>query len=79
MGCQTGFYLLVRDACNETVFNAVCDTLNKIINHEGEIFGKVRKECGNYQNLNLEAAKKECRDYLSALNTNPQKFSYPTE
>ena len=79
MGCQTGFYLLVRDADNETVFGVVCDTLNKIINHEGEIFGKVRKECGNYQNLDLAAAKEECRKYLDALHTNPVKFSYPTK
>ena len=79
MGCQTGFYLLVREACNETVFNAVCNTLTKIINHDGEIFGKARKECGNYQNLDIEAAKNECRSYLYALNTNPKKFSYPTE
>ena len=79
MGCQTGFYLLVRDADNDTVFNVVCETLNLIINHEGEIFGKVRKECGNYQNLDLESAKAECREYLKALQSNPNKFSYPTE
>ena len=79
MGCQTGFYLLVRNADNETVFSVVIDTLNKIINHEGEIFGKARKECGNYQNLDLEAAKVECRSYLEALNTNKIRFNYPKE
>ena len=79
MGCQTGFYLLVRNADNDNVFDVVCQTLDKIINHDGEIFGKVRKECGNYMNLDLEAAKKECREYLSALTVNPIKFKYPTE
>lgn len=79
MGCQTGFYLLVRDADNEAVLNVVCETLEKIINHDGEIFGKVRKECGNYQNLDIEAAKAECRVYLDALQTNPIRFKYPTE
>ena len=79
MGCQTGSYLLVRDADNDTVFSVVCDTLDKIINHTGEIFGKIRKECGNYQNLDLDAAKAECQKYLLSLNTNPIRFKYPAE
>lgn len=79
MGCQTGFYLLVRDADNDTVFDIVCETLDKIINHDGEIFGKVKKECGNYMNLNLDEAKTECKEYLNALRSNPTRFQYPTE
>ena len=43
MGCQTGFYLLVRDAENAEVLRVVIDVLNKIINHEGEMFGAVKK------------------------------------
>jgi S-ribosylhomocysteine lyase len=79
MGCQTGFYLLVRNADNRIVYNAVCDTLKKIVNHTGEIFGKARKECGNFENLDLESAKAECRTYLLALNTGMPDFKYPTE
>lgn len=79
MGCQTGFYLLVRNADNETVFSVVCDTLEKIIGHDGKIFGKSRKECGNYENLDLDAAKKECRKYLKALRENTARFEYPTK
>ena len=77
MGCQTGFYLLVRNADNERVFEVVCDTLTKIIEHDGEIFGKFRKECGNYENLDLEAAKSECRAYLDALRSAKKRFEYP--
>ena len=77
MGCQTGFYLLVRNADNDRVFEVVCDTLKKIIDHEGEIFGKVRKECGNYENLDLEAAKIECVGYLEALRSAKNRFEYP--
>ena len=77
MGCQTGFYLLVRNADNDRVFEVVCDTLTKIIEHDGEIFGKVRKECGNYENLDLEAAKYECRAYLDALRSEKKRFEYP--
>jgi S-ribosylhomocysteine lyase len=77
MGCQTGFYLLVRDAKSDEVLSAVIDTLNKIISHKGEIFGKSQKECGNYKNLNLESAKLEAKRYLLALSERKQDFLYP--
>ena len=77
MGCQTGFYLLVRDAENTDVLNTVLETLEKIINHDGEIFGNSRKECGNYQNLDLDAAKTEARRYYAAIRENVQSFEYP--
>ena len=77
MGCQTGYYLLVRDAENTAVLDAVKDTLEKILLHEGEIFGKSRKECGNYRNLDLDSAKKEARSYLQKLNSKVQTFIYP--
>ena len=77
MGCQTGFYLLVRGRTNAEVLAAVCDTLNRIISHEGEMFGKSRKECGNYKNLSLEAAKRECERYLAVLSAREQTFTYP--
>ena len=76
MGCQTGFYLLVRNAKNDEVLSEVLDVLTKIINHEGEMFGAVRRECGNYKNLDLDAAKRECRAYLDKLNSREQDFTY---
>ena len=79
MGCQTGFYLLVRDADNSVVLSVVKDTLNKIINHDGEMFGAVRRECGNYKNLDLAAAKREAEKYLAALNSREQDFKYKGE
>lgn len=77
MGCQTGFYLLVRDTDRNAVFDTVVETLKKIIAHDGEMFGAVREECGNYLNLSLAAAKRECESYLSALQNNPNRFEYP--
>ena len=77
MGCQTGFYLLVRDVDKEVVYNVVLSTLEKIISHDGEMFGAERKECGNYKNLSLDSAKEECKRYLSALKSNKNKFDYP--
>ncbi len=79
MGCQTGFYLLVRDADNSVVLFVVKDTLKKIIDHDGEMFGAVRRECGNYKNLDLAAAKREAEKYLAALNSREQDFKYKGE
>ena len=76
MGCQTGFYLLTRDVDNDTVLKAVKDVLVKIINHDGEMFGNTREECGNYRNLNLDAAKLESRRYLDILNSKEVTFKY---
>ena len=76
MGCQTGFYLLVRDLSNEKVLDAVKAVLEKIINHNGEMFGNTREECGNYRNLNLDAAKLESRRYLDILNGKEVTFKY---
>ena len=76
MGCQTGFYLLVRGRENEDTYAAIIDTLNKIVGHTGEMFGKSRKECGNYENLDLEAARTECRRYLEILGDGMPDFKY---
>ena len=76
MGCQTGFYLLVRDADNKAVLKTVKNVLERIIGHEGEMFGAVKKECGNYKNLDLASAKAECRRYLDILNSKENDFLY---
>ena len=79
MGCQTGFYLLTRNVEKDKVYDVVISTLKRIITHKGEIFGKVREECGNYMNLDLNCAKEECKKYLTALENNPNRFDYPTK
>ena len=76
MGCQTGFYLLVRDAENSEVLATVIETLEKIIAHDGEMFGNTRVECGNYKNLDLESAKIEARRYLDAISSHEITFKY---
>ena len=78
-GCRTGFYLLVRNADNEETLATVKDVLSKIINHDGEMFGAVKKECGNYLNLELAAAKRECEKYLAILNSKENDFLYKGE
>lgn len=68
MGCQTGFYLLVRDIIpKEKVLATVKDILQKTIDHNGEVFGASEIECGNYRTLDLESAKKACSEYLDVI------------
>ena len=76
MGCQTGFYLLIRNADNDEVLRQIRLTLCKIIVHEGEVFGASSRECGNYRNLSLDAAKTEARRYLAELDARPVTFIY---
>ena len=76
MGCQTGFYLLVRNADNGVVLEIVKSTLRLIIDHDSEIFGKSAIECGNYKNLDLGVAKAEAERYLAILNSREQDFKY---
>lgn len=79
MGCRTGFYLLVRNADNEKVLFAIKETLKKIISHDGDVFGKSRKECGNYKELDIDAAKKEALRYLTAIDGKEINFKYERE
>ncbi len=76
MGCQTGFYLLVRKADNEQVLAVLMDVLAKILAYEGEVFGASQVECGNYKNLSLDAAKQECAAYLAVLKAKNNDFQY---
>ncbi len=76
MGCQTGFYLLMRDITNDETLALVMSVLKNIINHEGEMFGYSEIECGNYKNLSVEAAKIEAKRYLAALEASENNFKY---
>ena len=77
MGCRTGFYLLIRDAVNEEVYEIICDVLARIVSHTGEMFGATQKECGNYRELSVDAAKAEAARYLSHLPKTCPTMAYP--
>ncbi len=76
MGCQTGFYLIVKDTEPVIVLDVVKKTLKQIINHKGEVFGASQKECGNYKNLALAPCVEECKKYLEVLNSREVDFKY---
>lgn len=72
MGCQTGFYLLVRNAENKQVLDEIKRVFAEIASYNGEMPGASETECGNYRNLDCAVAAKEAAEYL-------QKISAETE
>lgn len=69
MGCQTGFYLIVREyVTSQKVVETLKSVLKMTVEYEGEVFGKSEIECGNYKNLELKNAKKICKEYLGKIN-----------
>lgn len=78
MGCQTGFYLLVRNADNNIVLTTLIEAL-KNTETAPRMFGAERKECGNYKNLSIEAARAEAKKFRAELESRQQTFEYPTE
>ena len=78
MGCQTGFYFLVKDLAPVEVFELTKQLLADILAYEGPVFGASAIECGNYANLDLALAKEEAAKYLEVLNNwENMEFSYP--
>lgn len=78
MGCQTGFYFLVKDLAPVEVFELTIEILEDIMAYEGPVFGASAIECGNYANLDLALAKEEAAKYLEVLNNwENMEFSYP--
>lgn len=58
MGCQTGFYFLVREELSpRRVIDLVVETLQFIAGYEGEIPGSTPIECGNAASHDLSKAK----------------------
>ena len=81
MGCQTGFYLLVRNNVTpKEVFELTKEILIQIMEYQGPVFGASAIECGHYENLCLEDAKEECDKYLEVLEKQTNmEFTYPKE
>lgn len=67
MGCQTGFYLLMRSIEHGRVIELIKAVLQDIITYDGEMPGCSEVECGNYRNLDLTLAKAEAERYLDTV------------
>ena len=77
MGCRTGFYLLVRNADNGEILATVKKVLGDIIDYDGPMPGASSVECGNYRELDMGAAKEECKRYLAVIDSGEWDFTYP--
>ena len=65
MGCQTGFYFLFdsRKLSTADAVELVKETFAAGAAFEGEMPGKSAVECGNYINLEVSLARKQCACY----------------
>lgn len=78
MGCQTGFYLVVRKQEPKKVFEVTKKVLEEILAYDGPVFGASAIECGHYENLDLNEAHVECKKYLDVLDAQTNMdFTYP--
>lgn len=78
MGCQTGFYLLIRNSEHAENLELIKETLKKVAEYDGDMPGASEIECGNYRNLDLNAAKKEAAMYYQKIKDNTtEKMRYP--
>ena len=67
MGCQTGFYFLVRDMKPSDAIALVQESMAFIAAYEGEIPGASRIECGNYLLHDLAGAKQLAASMIPVL------------
>ena len=68
MGCRTGFYLLVRNTMSHgEAIEPVKESMQFIVDFEGEMPGGKREECGNYLDHDVPQAKAVARDMLKVL------------
>ena len=69
MGCRTGFYLILAgDYNSKEVLPFVKEMFTFISDFQGQVPGASSVECGNYQDMNLNMAKYEAKQYLDLLN-----------
>ena len=80
MGCRTGFYLLLRDSVSaEEAIALVKAGFSFVAGFRGRIPGSERRECGNYLEHDLEAARAEAERMLHVLDGwSPERLTYLT-
>ena len=78
MGCRTGFYLLMRDtATGKQAIDLARESFAFIVDYEGNIPGAEHRECGNYKEHDLEAAKAVAGDMMEVLRDwNEERLDY---
>lgn len=80
MGCRTGFYLILKgNLTSEEILPLIQELFLNIKDWQNEIPGASAIECGNYQDHDLEEAKKEANLYYEKvlLTINKENLNYP--
>lgn len=68
MGCRTGFYLLLAgDFSSRDILPLMVEMYEFVRDFEGEVPGASAKDCGNYQDMNLNMAKYLAKKYLDQV------------
>ena len=67
MGCRTGFYMSTFDThTEEEIKEVLLYALSKVL-YTNEIPGATEKECGNYKDHSLDAAKEIAKEVIQGL------------
>lgn len=80
MGCRTGFYLLLAgDYESKDIVPLVTEMYAFMKDFEGEVPGAVARDCGNYQDMNLNMAKYVAKKYYDEVLTDisEERLIYP--
>lgn len=67
MGCMTGFYFLTRGLSHEQTLSLIKDIVIKCRDHEGEIPGNSKVECGNYKAHDVQGAHNALTKYFDDI------------
>lgn len=67
MGCRTGFYVLTRGFSPAKALKAVLEGFRATAAHEGDVPGASELECGNYRDMDADAAKAEAAEMVRVL------------
>ena len=67
MGCRTGFYLLTRGLTDAEALQLTVDCFAFMAEYDGPIPGASEPECGNYRDMDPDAARAEAAAMLPVL------------
>ncbi|MDR0426651.1 MAG: S-ribosylhomocysteine lyase [Clostridiales bacterium] len=67
MGCQTGFYVLLKGVAYDAARALVKSALEAAADWDAPMPGGSKRECGNCLNLSVAAARETARAYLTVL------------
>lgn len=77
MGCRTGFYLLTQGLTDAQALELIQDSFRFVATFEGAIPGASEIECGNYRDMDLNAARRDAAAYVAVLEQlTPEQMRY---